>query len=377
MPTGILLHASYTSGKKKPHRKSDCRWRRGADSGLSADYNATVLVLDPYTGTTRLIEFPGISNQNDKYHATGVEYDAVSHSMFITVNAPLPWYTLGADLSGPNYLIRYDLAINAVLWQADLAPIQDELLSVTGLRGSGLGDSAVNGLDGANYMSISYGNSIAKVDSEGKVSIYYYTPKESINTTDYGYLGLVIPIGSGKLVVADAVSHAFVAFNLCQNLTTGVPKTITLTNPEALPAGYTLDCDGLIAPKVYNNTVLLCSTNFFRTAGVLTIFRSTDNFETIRYVGLVDNQEAAGNLSLGAVPVTSVEVPGSIYILQQYFFDGGDPSKVGNRTRFPLVDVTSRVTNIVNSDVALDSSKTSQASEAKGSSSGNGVKDEL
>lgn len=316
-------------------------------ANLSANYNATVLVLDPYTGATRTIEFPGISHTNDTLHVAGVEYHAPTHSMFFTVDGPLPWYSLGADLSGDDYLIRYDLSTESVVWTADLNPVKDDLLAKTGLRSSGFQDSAVD-VWGNNYLTIAYGNAIAKVDLDGNVGTYSFTPEETLSTAA-GYLGIVAPIGSGKVIVSDALSAGFVSFDLRNNLTTGSPVAVTLTNPEAVPANFSLDCDGLIAPKAYSNTVLLCSNNFFGTLGVVTVWRTEDEFDSVTYLGLVDNQEVAGEFAAGSVPVTSFEMPGSVYFLEQFFFDGGVPSIVGNRTTFPLVDVTSRVANIVNS----------------------------
>ena len=74
-----------------------------------------------------------------------------------------------------------------------------------------------------------------------------------------------------------------------------------------------------------------------------TILRSKDNWVTAEQVGNVWN-----NLdeSLGGFIPANIEIAGTLYSVQEFFSDG-DPNAAapspGNRTDFPLVDITPQV----------------------------------
>lgn len=73
----------------------------------SANFNASVLVYDPYTATYDILTFDGITD-TEPYHVSGIDYDASTKSIIIQANSGNPFMTNGADLSGPNKVIRYD-----------------------------------------------------------------------------------------------------------------------------------------------------------------------------------------------------------------------------------------------------------------------------
>lgn len=256
----------------------------------------------------------------------------------------MPYESQGANLTGPNRLIRYNPSKKKVVWNIDFAPYQDALATRIGVRGSGFQDTAADNKGNA-YGTLGYGNAVVKVCPNGNVEPFYETPAAQVNGSALGYGGLVTVNKGRTIIVADALSGTF------QKIETqkAGPVTAAAIPITGQPEGYKLACDGLLAPALYDQSVLLCSEDFYGgTAGSITVFQTTDGWKSGKYVGQIDNAAVGGEQVTGAVPVATVQIVDRLYILEEYFFDQGFPIVgPGNRTAFPVIDITQEVADLV------------------------------
>ena len=113
----------------------------------------------------------------------------------------------------------------------------------------------------------------------------------------------------------------------------GTPIRVPLTPSRDLSGS-----DAIYLPPKYNGTVLLVSID---VAGIEVLRRKDKKWETAEYLGLVSNNvsEAAGGFVTAPVQIGS-----NLYALEEFFTDRPVPgSPAGNRTQFPLVDITAKV----------------------------------
>src|SRR6478735_2792311 len=97
-----------------------CLWADDGRRTCSALFNASVAVYNPYTAqTVELIEFPGLTGRAD-LHASGLTWDQRTGLLSIIMNSPNPFITGGQDVSGDNFLIKYDPSLHRALWTVNL-----------------------------------------------------------------------------------------------------------------------------------------------------------------------------------------------------------------------------------------------------------------
>ncbi|KAF4337105.1 trichothecene biosynthesis [Fusarium beomiforme] len=106
------------------------------------------------------------------------------------------------------------------------------------------------------------------------------------------------------------------------------------TSKDDKPLGQMLD--GLQLPPLYAGTVLLVSLG----ANGTTVLRSSNGkWESAENLGSIPNPYS----SQGGYAVSSVQISDSIYVVTEFFGDAINGTLPGNRTSFPLRDITEEV----------------------------------
>jgi hypothetical protein len=304
---------------------------------ISANFNASVLVYDPYTSTYDILTFDGITD-TDPYHVSGIDYDASTGSILISANSGNPFVTSGSNMTGANKVIRYDTNTNSVAWTVDMADFTGEL-AIGNMTGGGYQDFAEDTAGNIYVPAVFHVPSMAKITSDGTVSSWYIG--EPSTSSSYMYLGIIYHEATNKLVVTAPYLGIFVSFDVGSD--SPAPANITMNNRPADGSYPGLECDGLINPKRYNRDVLLCSENGLQA---ITLWATTDNFTSVEYIGqVVDNSTT--EIATWGSPTATVELGNTIYLSNEYFHDLNEFDVVGNRSSFQFVDITVQVDAIV------------------------------
>lgn len=179
-----------------------------------------------------------------------------------------------------------------------------------------------------------YPSSILKVGPSGlgEVEVWYLPNAESLDHTVKGIGGLAV-VGD-VLLANDNASGELLRFDMTSS--TGTPTVV----PHNALGNLTINDqgDGIHLPAKYNGTVLLIAQNM---AG-LSVLRSSDGWLTAEFLGVISMPESVvGN----GVVTAAVQIGESLYANIEYFFDTpvAPPNNAGNRTVFPLVDVTAEL----------------------------------
>ncbi|OLN84332.1 hypothetical protein CCHL11_05973 [Colletotrichum chlorophyti] len=288
---------------------------------LSVLYNATVASWNPYTSEIQTIEIPGLSFDS-ALHSSGVRIDPLDR-LSIIVDAGSAFDTSGQNITGDNFLVKYDLTEKKVLWQRNLSEATD------GVYG-GFQDTA-HGLDGTTYALGTFPSSIIRVSPDGSEASAWYL-KTPADHTIHGLSGLVTAPDGLSILVTDNTDGQLYRFNIA-NATTGVPARIPLTGAERI--GDNLD--GLSIPSRYNGRVILASDN---VNGTVVLHSADAKWESAAVLGLIPN----AYVSESGFTVATVQIGGSIYSVHEWFTDPKIPGTLaGNRTEWPLVDITADI----------------------------------
>jgi hypothetical protein len=290
---------------------------------ISALFNASVAVLDPYTDKiVDIWTFPGVTHNPDQ-HIGGVAADPYTGLITVLTDAAAAFGTSGTDVSGNNLLYKVEPITKTIIWTANLT-------ALTNGKYGGFQD-VEHDVYGNTYVVGTYPSSIVRVNALGVASPWY--GPNGVPTTTYGYAGLAAVFGTNILLVNDNASGELYRFNMSEPM--GHPVLVPRT-----PANISLgDSDAIYLPPRYGGKVLLVANDL----GGTTVLRSKDGlWNTAEQLGTISDNvtEAQG----GFVPST-IEISGSLFSVQEFFFDG-DSSTIpesGNRTVFPLVDITAKV----------------------------------
>lgn len=304
---------------------------------ISANFNASVLVYDPYTSTYDILTFDGITD-TDPYHVSGIDYDASTGSILISANSGNPFVTSGSDMTGANKIIRYDTNTNSVAYTVDLADFTAQL-AVSNATGGGFQDFAEDPAGNTYVPTVFHVPAISKITKDGSLSSWYIG--EPSTTSSYIYLGIVYHEATNKLIVTAPYLSTFVSFDVSSD--SPAPTNITMNDRPADGSYPGLQCDGLINPARYNRDVLLCSENGLQA---ITLWATSDNFTSLNYIGqVVDNSTT--DIATWGSPTATVEIGNSIYISNEYFHDMNEFDVAGNRSSFPFVDATAQFDAVV------------------------------
>lgn len=295
------------------------------------------MIYDPYEKTYDILELDGITN-TDPFHVSGIDYDASSGAIMISANSGNPFVSSGSNMTGTNYVIKYDTNTNKIAYQADLSTFTDQL-QTENQSGGGFQDFAEDTEGNAYVPTAFHVPAIAKITKSGEVSAWYVG--EATSSSSYIYLGVVHNTASSKLIVTAPYLSLFQTFDLASDAPT--PTNVTMNGRPADGSYPGLECDGLINPVRYSGNVLLCSENGL---AAITLWATTDDFLSVQYIGQVADNSTT-DIVTWAAPTATVELENSIFISHEYFHDLNQFDVVGNRSTFPFVDITSQVDGLV------------------------------
>ncbi|KAI0809908.1 hypothetical protein GGR55DRAFT_689141 [Xylaria sp. FL0064] len=325
-------------------------------------YNASVVIYDPYKASVvSTIEFPNIT-RTPPFHIGGVAWDPYSSSrdeITILVDAAAAHETAGRDVSGDNYLLRYSATQNRTLWFTNLTALS---------RGRYGGPQDIEHDDAGNtYVLGTYPGTLMRVSSRTGVASEWYipTPPSSNGTIDHaiaGFTGLAaVGTGSSTLLVADARNHsdsggALYSFDM--SAPRGTPTRVPIAYPNANASGAEEEeeevirpGDAIYLPQRYGGAVLLITEH---EAGVSVLRSRVEDDKTkgnewrgAEFLGRIPNPPEI--TASGGVATAAVEIAGSVFMVEEWFTDPLVPgTSAGNRTSFPLVDITRQLDALVN-----------------------------
>ncbi|KAB8212990.1 hypothetical protein BDV33DRAFT_185696 [Aspergillus novoparasiticus] len=288
---------------------------------LSALYKTSVAVYDPYKNqVVDNIDLPGMSG-DPSLHLSGVVVDAQG-LLSVIVDAGAAFDTEGQNIAGDNFLVKVDPVRGEVLWRKNLTEVTN------GVYG-GFQDAA-HDTHGNTFVVGTFPSSIIKVDANGSTAIPWYLQPQP-NQTVHGLTGLAVK--GNTLLATDASDGQLYRFNMADKMGHKVHVPFQGNQTAGIGSGV----DGILLPSQFNGTVLLVSDN---TDGTV-VLRSSDGLWTSAEVlGTVPNAYGSQN----GFTVDNVEIGGSLYSVIEWFLDDKVPgSLAGNRTQFPIVDITKDV----------------------------------
>lgn len=300
----------------------------------SALFNASVAVFNPYANTVvESIDFPGLSGDIN-IHLGPALPDAAGR-LTVLLDAAAPFSTAGADVSGTNVILKYDLDTNSVVWQHNISA------EVTRGRFGGFQDVAHDRNDNV-YIVGTFPGTILRVANDGTGLAPWFLPPPEVlaNTTVAGFAGIASIPEQDLLLVNNQADGEVYRFDGVSGATTGTPVLIPRTDAgngsTSAPMGAS---DAILLPAKYNSTVLLVTVDAEGTV----VLRSKDgDWTSAETLGLVSNNvpEAMGGLIPAVVEIGSEK----IFAVEEFFADPLVPgTTAGNRTVFPMVDITAQV----------------------------------
>ncbi len=111
---------------------------------------------------------------------------------------------------------------------------------------------------------------------------------------------------------------------------------------RARPPPATLaDGDAIKLPSKYGGKVALVAEDSIGIA----VLKSKDGWKTVDYLGTIANNFTA---TASGAATAAIDIAGSTFLLTEYFTDDAVPgTNAGNRSAFPLIDITSQVAALV------------------------------
>lgn len=292
----------------------------------SVVYNATVAVYDAAKNeVVDTISIPELSG-NPVLHASGVQMDGPDR-LSIMINAGAAFDTEGQDISGDNFLVKYDLEKKETIFKSNLTAVSKGIYGgYQDIEHDKAGNSFVVG---------TFPSSIIRVNADGTETVPWYL-SPSPNKTTHGYTGLVM--SENKLIVADNLDGQLYSFD--SQAEKGVPVRIPLS-----PRNETLgqNIDGVYMPSLHNGNVILVSDN---SAGTIVLRSKDAKWESAEKIGTVPNALVAQ----GGFTVASVQIAERIYSVTEFFLDAANKvpgTSAGNRTEFPLFDITDQIQKLL------------------------------
>ncbi|KAM5350642.1 hypothetical protein ACJ41O_007147 [Fusarium nematophilum] len=291
---------------------------------FSSVYNATIAVWDPYVNAVvDSIKVPGLSG-NPLLHASGVKVDPLGR-LSIVIDAGAAFDTGGQDISGDNFLVKYDLESRRVLWQRNLTAVTKGVYS-------GYQDIE-HDEQGNTFVIGTYPSSIIRVSANNENAKAWYLAQPP-DHTKHGFTGAV-SVGD-SIIVPDNTDGQLYRFN--KRGKSGKAVRIPLSSGKT-PIGEGLD--GAFLPPSYKGTVLLVSDN---TNGTIVLHSADGKWNKARNLGTIAN----AYLDVGGSTVATFQVGSSIYTVTEFFGDERVKGTLaGNRTSFPLVDITKEVADLL------------------------------
>lgn len=270
------------------------------------------------------ISFPGLTG-NPVLHSSGVQIDPLDR-LSVTVNAGAAFDTQGKDISGDNFLVKYDLKKKRVLWQRNLTAVTN------GVYG-GYQDIE-HDRHGNSFVVGTFPSSIIKVSADGKTATPWYLTPDT-NHTIQGFTSMVTK--GNMLIVSDERGGKLHRFDMRDKK--GKPVQIAV-GKASKPIGAHLD--GLNMPSRYHGTVILASSN---DAGTIVLRSKDGKWKSAENLGVVPNTFIKQN----GFTTATAQIGQRIFAVTEFFFDTEKVpgTLAGNRTEFPLRDITAAVDKLL------------------------------
>jgi hypothetical protein len=284
-------------------------------------WNASLGIYDPYTKTHKTKEFEGISH-NPAFHLGAVGVDRKTGHLSMIADTAMAFATNGEDISGTNWLLKYDPVADTLLYKINLTETSQG-------KYGGFQDMEQDP-DGNVFVVGTWPGTLHKVSKDGKTVTPWYLP-EKIVQTEKG-MGGIAALGWMLLAQGDASGKIW-RFDM--KAAKGVPYPIPIWR-----GNHTFGAsDAIYLPPKYSGTVLLVAED---TIGI-SVFRSKDaKWDAAEYLGMVPRPST---LEEGTNVVTPAQVGDAVYMVVEQFGDAGlnGPGSAGNRTEFPFFDITKQV----------------------------------
>ncbi|GAB1317804.1 hypothetical protein MFIFM68171_08014 [Madurella fahalii] len=300
---------------------------------FSALFNGSVAVYDPYKDETiRIITFPNITYVPGQ-HASGLDYSSKSGLLSVVLNSETPFLTGGANVSGDNWLVKYDPVCNRELWRTNLT-------AVTEGRFGGFQDVSVD-TKSNSYVIGTYPKSILKVDKHGLNAEVWYPP-QSTNTAIRGYTGVaaledvLLVVNTEEVPASNPSKSEIYRFDMTEP--EGRPVLVERT--PNLPIGV---ANRIHLPVAYGGRVMLVSEQLL---GV-TVLRSVDgSWKTAEHLGSIRSNWP---IPFDRILPTTVQVgPRNQYMVGQHFPGDIVPgTTAGNRSEWEMFDITAMVEELL------------------------------
>lgn len=267
-------------------------------------------------------------------HTGGVDYDARTGLISLVASAAPPFYTRGNDTTGPNFVYVYDPSKKTFEQTIDLNA------AVTHGNYTGFQDAA-HDPRGNMYVVGTYSASIIRITPDGRDVKTWYV-QEPVNTTRGGFSGIA-STGNTLLVGDKNGGNGGRIVRFDSRNETGVPYYVPVNRPINSTLNTTLPTsDAIYLPPKYNDTVLLMAQ---QVAGTAVMVSKDGKWDAAEFKGYVPvPTEGAAN---GSQVTANVQMAQSIYTVHVWFDWPPNGSLAGNRTTFPMIDITKEVDVLV------------------------------
>lgn len=254
----------------------------------------------------------------------GLNVDRRTGHVSIIADAANAFPSEGRDISGTNWLLKFDPVSKSLLYKINLTETSQG-------RYGGFQDVEQDP-EGNVFVVGTWPGTLHKVDKEGTEVIPWYLP-ERIVQTEKG-IGGIAALGWMLLAQGDRSGEIW-RFDM--RAEKGVPVPVKVTPEHKFDQS-----DAIYLPPRYKGTVLLVAED---AVGV-SVFESKDaKWEAASYKGMVP----IGDVDPGTMIVTAAQVGDSVYRVYEPFGDEGlgGPGTAGNRTEFLFEDITAEVDKLL------------------------------
>ncbi|KAK0616865.1 hypothetical protein B0T14DRAFT_523950 [Immersiella caudata] len=284
---------------------------------LSVLYNSSIGIYHPETKRLQTVSIPG-QTLDVSLHVAGTIWDKHSSLVSSVVTNAFTIRSGGTNISGDNWLNKYDPAEGKFLWQVNLTAVS---------RGRyGFFTDVTHDRRGSTWVSGAFPGTVLKVDKSGKRVEEWYVPDlERVNRTQHGFTG-IDSVGDTLLVV-DATKGALFRFDMRDKKGKATPVQVAIT-----PVPTIVRSDAMRLPDKYGGRVLLITD---QSRGVLVLRSRDTSWRTAEYLGLVP---ADGTLPPGSLTAAVSQIGDRIYALPNWFFEPKVPGTfAGNRSTWLIL----------------------------------------
>ncbi|KJZ74879.1 hypothetical protein HIM_05788 [Hirsutella minnesotensis 3608] len=300
---------------------------------FSVLWNSSVAIYDPISNTVIGSITDRRFTGRPELHASGIQVDVAHDKLAIMFNAGAPFDTAGENIMGQNNLVQYDLKTNKVLWAIDLS-------KVTNGAYSGFQDME-HDRHGNIFVCGTFPPSLLFVNATTVVASPWWLGPH--NMTNKGINGLAMWRYSKLLGTYQDGYDQYGSHLIRWNVRVpGEPVGIPIyKNGRAVALGT--DLDGSYLPLRYGGNILLVTDAWIGTI----VLHSTDAWETAEKLGVLPNPFAGGTSA-----TATVQAGQRIFAIFEFFQDAtvkavGQPAGAGQRSKFPLLDVTDQIDALV------------------------------